>query len=167
MDSANQNVEGQVNQVSHKSPNPFEHNAYGVEAKTRPQDRQATRPCHYCANCYSETTLRKYADSQRQLKAKSLREAKKTNSRRLLHQNPTLIASLTGENDYFPYNLSVVFRSSLVFAVHDNLETDKCLIRLSVRQSGKDYKAFKAGGLCHYMSLSSRQSSRNYHLPPD
>ena len=77
VDSANQSVEGQVNQVPHKSPNPFEHNAYGVEAKTRPQDRQATRPCHYCANCYSETTLRKYADSQRQLKAKSLREAKK------------------------------------------------------------------------------------------
>ena len=67
VDSANQNVEGQVNQVTHKSPNPLEHNAYGVEAKTRPQDRQATRPCNYCANCYSETTLRKYADPQRQL----------------------------------------------------------------------------------------------------
>ena len=53
VDSANQNVEGQVNQVTHKSPKPSEHNAYGVEAKTRPQDRQATRPCHYCANCYS------------------------------------------------------------------------------------------------------------------
>ena len=42
VDSANQNVEGQVNQVTRKSPNPLEHNAHGVEAKTRPQDRQAT-----------------------------------------------------------------------------------------------------------------------------
>ena len=73
VDSANQNVEGQVNQVTNKSPNPFEHNAYGVEAKTRPQDRQATRPCNYCANCYSETTLRKYADPQKQLKAKGFK----------------------------------------------------------------------------------------------
>ena len=68
-DSANQNVEGQVNQGTHKSLNAFEHNAYSVEAKTRLQDRQATRACHYCANCHSETTLRKYADSQRQLRA--------------------------------------------------------------------------------------------------
>ena len=30
-----------------------------------------------CANCYSETTLLKYADPQRQRKAKSLRESKK------------------------------------------------------------------------------------------
>ena len=101
MDSANQNVEGQVNQVTHKSPNPFEHNAYGVEAKTRPQDRQATRPCSYCVNCYSETTLRKYADPQGelQLKPKGLREAKKENNRSLLRHNQTLVASFTGEND--------------------------------------------------------------------
>ena len=75
VDSANQNVEGQVNQVTRKSPNPFEHNAYGVQAKTRLQDRQATRPCNYCANCYSETTLRKYADPQRQLKAKRFKRS--------------------------------------------------------------------------------------------
>ena len=100
MDSANQNVEGQVNQVSHKSPNPFEDNAYGVEAKTRPQDRQATRPCNYCANCYSETTLRKYTQIPKDnLKPKGLREAKETNNRSLLRHNQTLIASFTGEND--------------------------------------------------------------------
>ena len=101
MDSANQNVEGQVNQVTRKSPNPFEHNAYGVEAKTRPQDRQATRPCNYCANCYSETTLGKYADPQGelQLKPKGLRKAKKANNRSVLRHNQTLIASFTGEND--------------------------------------------------------------------
>ena len=134
VDSANQNVEGQVNQVTHKSPNPLEQNAYGVEAKTRPQDRQATRPCYYCANCYSETTLGKYADPQGevQLKPKGLRKAKKANNRSVLRHNQTLIASFTGENDQFPYNVSVVFCSSIVSAVYDNLENDKYLIRLSV-----------------------------------
>ena len=54
VDSGNQ----KVNHVT-QAQNSFEHNAYGVEAH-----RQATRPCNYCANCYSETILLKYTDSQ-------------------------------------------------------------------------------------------------------
>ena len=41
--------------------------------KTAKQPGHATN----CADCYSETTLLKYADPQRQRKAKSLRESKK------------------------------------------------------------------------------------------
>ena len=110
----------------------------------------ATRPWNYCANCYSETTLLNYTDSQILIKNKQ------TNNRRLLRHNQALIASFTGENDSFSYYLSLVFRSSLVFAVHSNLENDKYLTRLSVCQSGKDCKAFNAGRLYHLMSHSAR-----------
>ena len=43
----------------------------------RPKHAPKTAKQRGHANCYSETTLLKYADPQRQRKAKSLRESKK------------------------------------------------------------------------------------------
>ena len=91
VDSVNQNVEGQVNQVTYKFTKPFRTQCVWCGGQTRPQDRQAT---------VTQTTLRKYADPQRQLKAKRFKRSLKENKHRSLfcHQQ-TLIASFTGEND--------------------------------------------------------------------
>ena len=112
--------------------------------------RTATRPWNYCANCYSETTLLNYTDSQILIKNKQ------TNNRRLLRHNQALIASFTGENDSFSYYLSLVFRSSLVFSVHSNLENDKYL------------KGFQSVNLERTVKLLMQVDyTTSCHTPPD